>query len=52
MDWNAMVGWLVLAGAMGFIIYLVYWCRRTIDRIAESGRRSLREIVKELRAGR
>ena len=49
MDRDTILGCVVIVAALGFITYLVLWSRRTIDRIAESGLRTAREIVRELR---
>gem|GEM_PF-626865 len=52
MDNDAILGWMLVAGALSLITYLVLWSRRTINRIAERGLRSARQIVKELRGDR
>jgi len=49
MDKDMLLGWMLVAGALGLITYLVLRSRRTIDWIAERGLRSARQIVKELR---
>jgi len=48
MDPDALIGCGLGAGALGLMTYLVWWSRRTIDRIARSGFRSVRRIMKEL----
>ena len=45
------IGCIVIAGALGVLVGLVWWSRRTIDRIARSRSSSAREILKELRGG-
>ena len=52
MDNDTILGWMFVAGALSLITYLVLWSRRTINRIAERGFRSARQIVKELRGDR
>jgi len=52
MEIDAIIGLAILAAALGLQAYLVFWGRRTIERIARSGRRSAREIGRELRGGR
>jgi len=52
MEKDALIGCIVIAGALAVLIYLVLWSRRAIDRIADSSSSSAREIVKELRRGR
>jgi uncharacterized membrane protein YccC len=49
MDRDTILGCVVVVAALGLITYLVLWSRRTIDRIAKSGLRTAREIVRELR---
>ncbi len=49
MDTDAIVGWIVVAGALGLLAYLVFWSRRRIDRISRKGFASARQIEKELR---
>jgi len=44
-------GCLILALALGVLTYLVFWSRRTIERIARRGCGSARRIVKELDRG-
>jgi len=51
MDGDILLGCIIAGAALGLITYLVLWSRRTIDRIAERGSRSAREIVKERRHG-
>ena len=51
MTTQALIGCITIAGALAVITGLVWWSRRTIDRIAESRSSSAREILKELRGG-
>jgi len=51
METDAVIGCSVVAGAVGLLAYLVFWGRRTINRIARSNGRSAREIHRELRRG-
>lgn len=37
---------------LGFITYLLFWSRKTINRIAHKHLHSLRDILKELHHGR
>jgi len=48
---DIILGLLVLIGAYGFTVYLILWCRWSIDVIARERSGSLRRIVKELRNG-
>lgn len=43
------IGLVVIAVALGVLTVLVFWSRRTIERIARSKSRSAREITKDLR---
>jgi hypothetical protein len=47
MDLHTVLGCLLVAGSLGTILYLVLRSRRRIDRIAESGYRSARQIIKD-----
>ena len=51
MEANAVIGVVVIAGALGLLTYLVLWSRRTIDRIAQGRARSARQIRRELDRG-
>lgn len=51
MDLDLILGCVVAAAALGFLTVLVLWSRRSIDRIAEKGYKSFREIMKGLRDG-
>ena len=43
------IGFAVVAAALGAITWLVFWSRRTIDRIARNRLASAREILKDLK---
>ena len=49
MDGDLIVGCIILAGALGLLTFLTFLSRRSIERIAEKGYHSFREIVKGLR---
>ncbi len=51
MDFNATLGCLLAAGALALSTILVVWSRRAIERIAQRGFRSAREIEEELNGG-
>jgi len=46
------IGIVALALALGTLTGLVLWCRRIIDRIASSGSKTTREMLKELHGER
>ncbi len=46
------IGCMVILGALGLMTWLVLWSRRTINWIAASRFRSVREIIKGMRRGR
>ena len=48
MDADSIVGWTIIAAALGFITYLLVWSRSMIERIANKRLRSIREIMKDL----
>jgi len=48
MDWQTILGCLIIASALGVLTFLVLCSRRRIDRIARNGYGSARDIVKEL----
>ena len=45
---DAVVVVVVVIGALGSMGYLVWWSRRTIERIARKGPSSAREILRDL----
>jgi hypothetical protein len=51
MDRDTLIGCILVAGALGCLTYLLFWSRRTINRIARHGYRSAREIRRELHDG-
>lgn len=52
MDRDIILGIIIIVGGLCFISYLIFWSRRTIDRIASKRLSSIREIVKEFHHGR
>jgi len=52
MDANIFLGVVVLCLSYAFIIYLIVWSRRTIEKISKRNFESLREILEDLRHGR
>lgn len=48
METDAVVVVVVVIGALGSMGYLVWWSRRTIERIARKGPSSAREILRDL----
>ena len=51
MHLDTILGLAVIVVAYGFTVYLMVWCRWTINRIARKRSGSLRRIVKELGNG-
>ena len=51
MDGEVVIGFAVVAGALGVIVYLVLWSQRSIDRIARRRLGSAREILKDRNGG-
>lgn len=52
MNTDVTVGLILFCLAYGFILYLILWCRRTINYIANSKSDSTREILEGLRHGK
>jgi len=52
MDANLLLGIIVFCLAYGFIIYLIVWSRKTIERISRLNLGSLRQILETLRHGK
>ena len=48
MERDTILGCILLACALGFITYLTFWSRKTIEFIARKKSRSTREILKKL----
>ena len=48
MDRDALLGTLLILGALLFLNLLVFWSKRRIDAIASRGLESAREILREL----
>jgi hypothetical protein len=51
MEKNAILGTIIIASALGFITYLTFWSRRTIERIARKNLSSARQIMKDIQDG-
>ena len=49
MEKDAIIGSIIIGGALVFITYLTFWSRRTIERIAKKNFSSVREILKDIR---
>lgn len=43
---DVIVGSIVVIVSLGFIIYIVFWSRKTIEKIKRKKLRSAREIIK------
>jgi len=52
MEADAIWGCIVLAITLIAMVALVFWSRRTINRIARNGGGSVRKILRELRSGK
>ena len=52
METNAWIGCAIIVASLGVLAHLVFWGRRTIERIARSGGRSARELDRDLRRDR
>ena len=52
MDMNVLIGCVVTFVALTLIAALVFWSRRTINRIAKNGFRTARQTLKELNGDR
>ena len=52
MDTDVLIGSVIAAGALLVIIVLVWWSRRTINRIERRGYRTSRQTLKELNDGK
>jgi hypothetical protein len=48
MSTDALIGCILIVGALGLLTYLVAWSRSTIHRIARDGARSAREVLTDL----
>ena len=51
MDQDTILGCILIVAGLSAVVYLTLWSRRTINRIADKGERSGREIVKDLQDG-
>ena len=52
MDTDVLIGSVIACGALLIIIVLVWWSRRTINRIERRGYRTSRQTLKELNDGK
>ena len=52
MDAEVIVGCIIIALALIVLTGLVFWSRRRIERVARTGHRSARQILKDLSRGR
>ncbi len=52
MDTDTIIGLVVIAAALGAILILMLWSRRSINHIASNGYGTARKIVRERRRGR
>ena len=52
MDWDTILGIIILILGLGLLTYLVIWSRNTINSIANKKLNSIREIIRELHNGR
>ncbi|MBT4484600.1 MAG: hypothetical protein HOC71_13095 [Candidatus Latescibacteria bacterium] len=48
MEIDLIVGSIIIVFALGFIMYLTLWSRKTIELIAEKKLHSIREILEKL----
>ncbi|MBU1076650.1 MAG: hypothetical protein KKH98_05115 [Spirochaetes bacterium] len=48
MDKDIVIGCILIAGAIGFLTFIVLWSRRMINFICDKGPTSARKIIKEL----
>lgn len=51
MEKNAIFGAIIIGCALGFITYLTFWSKRTIERIARKNLGSARQILKDIQDG-
>ncbi len=51
MEKNAILGTIIIGCALGFITYITFWSRSTIERIAKKNLSSVREILKDRQDG-
>jgi hypothetical protein len=48
MSRDAIIGSLIIFFSLGFILYIVLWSRRTIERIKKKKLQSAREIIHDI----
>jgi len=51
MDFDTILGIIILTTALSLISYLTFWSKRTIERIEKKHLDSTRQILKELKDG-
>jgi hypothetical protein len=49
MDFDTILGIVIIAGGIFFLTYMTLWSRRTIEMISKNKLRSLRDIYKGLK---
>lgn len=49
MDFNTILGIVIIASSLGLICYLTFWGRRTIERISRKNLSSARQILQDLK---
>ena len=52
MDYDIILGMIIIGGGLCFMSYLIFWSRRTIERIARKQPGSIRQILQEFHHGR
>ncbi|MGA1791385.1 MAG: hypothetical protein ACMUIM_07860 [bacterium] len=48
MERNAIIGSILVLGALAFITYMTFWSNRIIERIAKKKLHSVRQILKDI----
>ncbi|MGA1839977.1 MAG: hypothetical protein ACMUIU_05055 [bacterium] len=51
MEKNVILGTIITGAALGFITYITFWSKKTIERIAKKNLGSVREILKDIQDG-
>jgi hypothetical protein len=52
MDFDTILGIIIIVGAIFFLTFVVLWGRKTIEIISKKKLRSIREILTELKNGK
>ncbi|UCH93115.1 MAG: hypothetical protein JSV88_22905 [Candidatus Aminicenantes bacterium] len=52
MDFDTVLGVIIIVGGIFFLTFVVLWSRRTIEMISKKRLHSIREILNELKNGR